>query len=41
VDWNKYNESLVKRGEILSYFYIIDKLDSELEEKMNEGKEGR
>jgi hypothetical protein len=40
VNWNKYNESLVKRGEILLDFDIIDNWDSELE-KMNKGKEGR
>jgi hypothetical protein len=40
VNWNKYNESLVKRGEILLDFDVIGNWDSELE-KMNEGKEGR
>jgi hypothetical protein len=40
VNWNKYNESLVKRGEILLDFDVIDNWDSELE-KMNQGKEGR
>lgn len=40
MNWNKYNESLVKRGEILLDFDIIDNWDSELE-KMNKGKEGR
>jgi hypothetical protein len=40
VNWNKYNESLVKRGEILLDFDVIDNWDSELE-KMNKGKEGR
>ncbi len=39
-NWKKYNESLVKRGEILLDFDVIDNWDSELE-KMNEGKEGR
>lgn len=38
--WNKYNESLVKRGEVLLDFDVIDNWDSELEE-MNKGKEGR
>ena len=40
MDWKKYNESLVKRGEILLDFDVIDNWDSELE-KMNEGKKGR
>ncbi len=40
MNWKKYNESLVKRGEILLDFDVIDNWDSELE-KMNEGKEGR
>jgi hypothetical protein len=35
-----YNESLVKRGEVLLDFDVIDNWDTELE-KMNEGKEGR
>jgi hypothetical protein len=39
-NWKNYNESLVKRGEILLDFDVIDNWDSELE-KMNEGKEGR
>ena len=40
MNWNKYNESLVKRGEILLDFDVIDNWHVELEE-MNEGKEGR
>ena len=40
MNWKKYNESLVKRGEVLLDFDIIDNWDSELE-KMNQGKEGR
>jgi IS5 family transposase len=40
VNWKRYNESLVKRGEILLDFDVIDNWDSELE-KMNECKEGR
>jgi len=40
VNWNKYNESLVKRGEILLDFDVIDNWDNELEE-MNKVKEGR
>jgi hypothetical protein len=40
VNWKKYNESLVKRDEILLDFDVIDNWNSELE-KMNKGKEGR
>ena len=40
MNWNKYNESLVKRGEVLLDFDVIDKWDTELEE-MNNDKEGR
>jgi hypothetical protein len=40
VNWNKYNESLVKRGEVLLDFDVIDNWDSKLKE-MNRGKEGR
>ena len=40
MNWNKYNESLVKRGEVLLDFDVIDNWDNELEE-MNKGKEGR
>ena len=40
MNWSKYNESLVKRGEILLDFDVIDNWNSELE-KMNQGKEGR
>ena len=40
MNWNKYNESLVKRGEVLLDFDVIDNWDSELE-KMNQRKEGR
>ena len=40
MNWNKYNESLVKRGEVLLGFDVIDNWDKELEE-MNKGKEGR
>jgi hypothetical protein len=39
VKWSEYNESLVRRGEILLGFDIIDKWDKELEE-MNKGKTG-
>ena len=41
MNWNKYNESLVKRGEILLDFDVIDNWHVELEKKMNEGKKGR
>ena len=40
MNWKKYNQSLVKRGEILLDFDVIDNWDYELE-KMNECKEGR
>ena len=40
MNWNKYNESLVKRGEVLLDFDVIDNWHTELE-KMNQGKEGR
>ena len=40
MNWKKYNESLVKRGEILLDFDVIDNWHVELE-KMNEGKVGR
>ena len=39
MNWNKYNESLVKRGEVLLDFDVIDNWDKELEE-MNKDKEG-
>jgi Transposase DDE domain len=39
-NWKNYNESLVKRGEILLDFDVIDNWDNELEE-MNKNKEGR
>jgi Transposase DDE domain len=39
-NWKKYNESLVKRGEILLDFDVIDNWHVELE-KMNQGKKGR
>jgi hypothetical protein len=39
-NWKKYNESLIKRGEILFDFDVIDNWHIELE-KMNEGKKGR
>ena len=40
INWKKYNESLVKRGEILLDFDVIDNWNTELA-KMNEGKKGR
>jgi IS5 family transposase len=40
VNWRRYNESLIRRGEVLLDFDVIDNWDSELE-KMNECKEGR
>ena len=41
MNWNKYNKSLVKRGEVLLDFDAIDNWDSELKKMNNEGKEGR
>jgi IS5 family transposase len=40
VNWKKYNESLVRRGEILLDFDVIDNWDNELEE-LNKDKKGR
>lgn len=40
MNWNKYNESLVRRGEILLDFDVIDNWPIELE-KMNKCKRGR
>ena len=40
MNWKRYNESLVKRGEILLGFDVIDNWDYELE-KMNKNKKGR
>ncbi len=40
MNWRNYNESLVKRGEVLLDFDIIDNWNTELE-KMNKEKEGR
>ena len=40
MNWNKYNESLVKRGEVLRDFDVIDNWDNEIEE-MNKDKEGK
>jgi Transposase DDE domain len=39
-NWKKYNESLVRRGEVLLDFDIIDNWNTELED-MNKDKEGR
>jgi hypothetical protein len=39
-NWKNYNESLIRRGEVLLDFDVIDNWDSELEE-MNKDKEGR
>jgi hypothetical protein len=40
MNWRNYNESLVKRGEILLGFDVIDNWNTELE-KMNKDKKGR
>ena len=39
-NWKKYNESLVRRGEIMLSFDAIDSWSTELKE-MNHKKEGR
>ena len=39
VSWASYNESLVRRGEIILDFDTINSWDSELD-KMNDGKKG-
>ena len=39
VNWAFYNECLVKRGEVILDFDVIDGWYGELE-KMNEGKKG-
>jgi hypothetical protein len=39
-NWKNYNESLVRRGEILLDFDVIDNWNTELIE-MNKNKEGR
>jgi len=39
INWRKYNQSLVKRGELMLGFDIIDNWDNELKE-MNKGKVG-
>jgi hypothetical protein len=38
VNWHNYNESLVRRGEIILDFDVIDSWDNELD-NMNDGKE--
>jgi hypothetical protein len=39
VNWRRYNESLVRRGEVMMDFDVIDSWQEELLEKMNDGKE--
>ena len=39
VKWSSYNESLVRRGEVVLDFDVIDSWDSELK-RMNNGKKG-
>jgi hypothetical protein len=39
VNWRTYNESLVRRGEVMLDFDVIDGWDDELEQ-MNEAKVG-
>ena len=39
IDWPSYNESLVRRGQVLLDFDVLDGWDHELSQ-MNEGKVG-
>ena len=39
IDWPSYNESLVRRGQVLLDFDVLDERDYELSQ-MNEGKVG-
>ena len=39
VNWSSYNESLVRRGEVMLDFDVIDSWNSELK-RMNNGKKG-
>ena len=39
VNWHSYNESLVRRGEVMLDFDTIDGWENELE-RMNDGKKG-
>ena len=39
IDWHIYNELLVRRGEVVLDFDVIDNWNNELD-NMNEGKEG-
>lgn len=39
INWHVYNESLVRRREIIVDFDVLDKWNNELK-NMNEGKEG-
>jgi len=38
-DWGRYNDALVRRGEVLLDFSVVDEWEDELE-KMNDGKVG-
>jgi hypothetical protein len=40
LNWHKYNESLVRCGEVLLDFDVIDSWRSDLDGMNNEGKEG-
>ncbi len=40
MNWKTYNHSLVRRGEIIISFDVIDSWKTKLD-KMNKGKEGR
>ena len=40
VNWSSYNESLVRRGEVILDLDVIDSWHSELKKRMNNGKKG-
>ena len=40
VNWRAYNESLVRRGEVMLDFDVVDGWEEEELEKMNEGRKG-
>jgi hypothetical protein len=40
VNWCRYNQLLIRRGEVILDFDLIDAWQEELLEKMNDGKEG-
>lgn len=40
VNWPRYNKSLVRRGEVVLDFDVIDNWNNNELDKMNDGKEG-